>query len=150
MKVQVLQRIALVSALAVAGCGSHGSKPVPVACKEGPGPIRAALARAPARVELGGTPLSGCLTRGAEPADVQQVGAAYVSVAAELAEVARGKPEGQEALRLGYLVAAARRGAGGTQGIHDELIRRIEQETNGVDTGSAAYRRGYRAGRDHG
>jgi len=86
----------------------------------------------------------------ADPGRTRSVGAAYVSVAAELAEVARGKPEGQEALRLGYLVAAARRGAGGTQGIHDELIRRIEQETNGVDTGSAAYRRGYRAGRDHG
>jgi hypothetical protein len=112
--------------------------------------VRAALARAPARAELDGTPLSGCFTRGAEAGDVQQVGAAFLSVAVELAAAARAEPDGADALRLGYLIGAARRGAAGTQGIHDELMRRLQQETAGLDTRTAAYRRGYRAGRDHG
>jgi hypothetical protein len=54
------------------------------------------------------------------------------------------------ALRLGYLVGAARRGASETQGVHDELIRRIEQELAGVDRRSPAYQRGYDAGRARG
>jgi hypothetical protein len=159
MRVQVLQRMAsakrgkapalLAMALAVGGCG-NGDHAVPVACKGGTGPVRAALARAPARVDLDGTRLSDCFTRSSDPADIQQVGAAYVAAAAGLADGARLRPEGPEALRLGYLVGAARRGAGRTQGVHDELVRRIEQELGGVNTRSAAYRRGYGAGRDHG
>ena len=161
MRVQVLQRMpsakrgkalaALAIALSVGGCSSDGDDgAAPVACKEGPDALRAALARAPARVELDGTPLSDCFTRGAERADVQQVGAAQVSVAASLADAARLRPSGPEALQLGYLVGAARRGASETQGVHDELVRRIEQELNGVDTRSPAYTRGFRAGRSRG
>jgi hypothetical protein len=161
MRVQVLQRMAsakrgkalaaLAIALSLGGCSSDGDDgTAPVACKKGPDSLRAALARAPARVELDGTPLSECFTRAAESADVQQVGAAQVSVTAALADAARLRPEGPEALQLGYLVGAARRGAAATQGVHDELVRRIEQELNGVDTRSPAYLRGYRAGRSRG
>ena len=159
MRVEVLQRmaprkrgkaLALAIALALTGCSDSGDEAVPVACKEGPDAVRAALARAPEQVELGGTPLSQCFTRGASGADLQQVGAAYVAAAARLADEARLRPEGAGALRLGYLVGAARRGASGTQGVHEELMRRIEQELIRVDTGSAAYRRGYEAGRSRG
>ena len=38
---------------------------------------------------------------------------------------ARRRPDGPEATRLGYLVGAMRRGASATQGIHDEMIRRV-------------------------
>jgi hypothetical protein len=161
MRVQVLQwmrpakqgKSLLVLAIALSfaqGCSREDSSPVPVGCKEGPASVRAALARAPARVELDGTPLSECFTRGSDAADLQQVGASYVSVAARLSDAARRRPDGREALQLGYLVGAAKRGEARTQGIHYDLMRRIEQELNGVDTTSSAYRRGFRAGQEHG
>lgn len=161
MQVQVLQRMTLgkpgkallgvAIALAIGGCSKQESDPpAPVACKEGADSIESALARAPARVEVGGTRLSECFTRGVSSSDLQQVGASYVEVATRLAERAKRQPDGPEALRLGYLVGAARRGAGETQGVHEELIRRIEQELIGVDTATAAYRRGFDAGREGG
>lgn len=161
MRVQVLQRMRsakrgksllplAISLSLVAGCSTEDRSPVPVGCKEGPDTVRAALARAPARVELDGTPLSDCFTRGTDAADLQQVGASYVSVAAGLADAARERPDSPEALRLGYLVGAAKRGAARTQGVHDELLRRIQQELSGVDTAAPAYRRGFRAGQEHG
>ena len=136
--------------VALGGCSSQDDEPAPVACKEGPDSIQAALARAPARVEVGGTSLSECFTRGSESSDLQQVGASYVMVATRLAAAAKQRPDGPEALRLGYLVGAARRGTTETQGIHEELMRRIEQELIGVDTRTPAYRRGFRAGRERG
>ena len=161
MRMQVLQRmrsakrgksllVLAISLSLVAGCSREDRSEVPVACKEGPASLRAALARAPARVELEGTPLSECFTRGSDAADLQQVGASYVAVAARLADAARERPDGPEALRLGYLVGASKRGEARTQGIHHDLMRRIEQELNGVDTTTAAYRRGFRAGQERG
>ena len=160
MRVQVLQRMAslkrgkalalLATVVSLSGCSTDDGGPVPVACREGPETVEAALTRAPAPVELDGTRLSDCFTRAVDASDLQQLGASYVIVAARLAERAQLRPESADALRLGYLVGAARRGAAGTQGVHDELIRRIEQELGGVDTRSAAYRRGLRAGREHG
>jgi hypothetical protein len=160
MGLQVLQRMrsgkrgksfaALAIALAIGGCSKQEDKPTPVGCKEGPETIEAALARAPARVELGGTPLSECFARNSDSADIQQVGASFVTVATHLSAEAKQSPDGPAALRLGYLVGAARRGAGETQGIHEELMRRIEQELNGVNTTTPSYRRGLRAGRERG
>lgn len=163
MGLQVLQRMApakrhkaavlatlLSGALLAAGCSRDQEESVPVACKEGAGGLRAALARAPERVELDGTALSDCLARGAEGGDVQQVGAAFVAEAARLAGAARTEPDGPDALRLGYLVGAARRGAAETQGIFDELIRRLDQELTGINTSTGSYRRGYEAGRSRG
>jgi hypothetical protein len=112
--------------------------------------VRAALVRAPATVELDGTPLSGCLARGSSAAEVQQVGSAYLSVVAELADEVRRRPFGPTALRLGYLVGAIRRGAADTQGIHDEFLRRVGQELTGINTSTDSYRIGYEAGRARG
>lgn len=160
MGLQVLQRMrsgkrgkslaALAIALAIGGCSKQDDDPTPIGCKEGPERIEAALARAPARVELGGTPLSECFARGSDSADLQQVGASFVSVATRLALDAKRAPDGPAALRLGYLVGAARRGAEETQGIHEELMRRIEQELIGVNTRTPSYRQGLRAGRERG
>ena len=162
MRVQVLQRMALgkqgkallglaIALAAAGGCSKQDSDdPAPVACKEGAATIEAALARAPARVEVGGTALSECFTRGGTSSDLQQIGASYLAAATHLAERAKQRPAGPEALRLGYLVGAARRGAAETQGIHEELLRRIEQELIGVNTRAAAYRRGFEAGRARG
>jgi hypothetical protein len=57
------------------------------------------------------------------------------------------------ALELGYLIGAVRKGARTTNGIHAEIVRRLEQVT-GLDGPSprrrAAYGRGLRAGERHG
>lgn len=133
--------------LALGGCASEEPASVPVACKSGPEAVRLALSSAPEPVRLDGVPLSGCLTRASDSADLQAVGASYVEVAAELAREARRDPEAAAAEQLGYLTGAVRRGAAATQGIHDELRRRLEQELSVVDTGSAAFQEGERAGR---
>lgn len=141
---------ALAIALGVGACSQDDESAVPAACKSGPDPIVDALAAAPGEVRLDGTPLSGCLTRSSDPADVQAVGATYVEVAARLAPEARRDPDGAAATRLGYLIGAVERGAGETQGIHEELIRRLEQEASVVDGASAAFQEGERAGRASG
>ena len=123
---------------------------MPSACHEGDGAVRTALERAPAEVRLEGTPLSQCLVPASAPGDVQEIGSAYIAVAADLAYEARAQPDGRAATRLGYLIGAVRRGADRTQGIHAELVRRLEQELVIVDTRSRAFREGERAGRESG
>lgn len=140
----------LALALALGGCSREVVTTVPVECKGGPDTVRSALASAPAEVSLDGVPLSGCLTRASDAGDLQAVGAAYIDVAAELATEAHRNPDGPEATQLGYLTGAVRRGAARTQGIHDELLRRFEQELSVVDTSSTAFEQGERAGRASG
>lgn len=133
-------------ALALAGCGSEGGDGVPGACTNGAGTLRAALRSAPAPVRLDGAKLSDCLSDESEGENLQVVGGAFVEAAAGLAAVARRSPEGREALQLGYLIGAARRGGSDTQGVHTELLRRLDQELGAVDIGAQAFRRGLRAG----
>lgn len=136
----------MLSAAALAACGSD-ARPPPAACTDGPGPLRRALAQAPGRVTLDGDPLSACFTKGSDADDLQRVGSAWVSVAAELADDARRNPEGEAALRLGYLVGAAHRGAGNSPGLHMDLVRRLDQESRPLGRRSRALRSGLRAGR---
>lgn len=143
--------LALLAGLALAGCGREEEAQLPAACRVGAPAVAAALREAPGDVRLdGGTPLSDCLVRTSEQGDVLLVGEVYLQVAARLADAAAAAPSGPAALRLGYLMGAVRRGAEETQGIYDELLRRIEQETARVDRTSPAYRRGERAGRQSG
>jgi hypothetical protein len=133
---------------ALGGCGHGGPGKLPAAClfPGGEASVRAALRSAPHPVRLSGTPLSKCLVREADAADVQSVGAVYVDVASTLAATARTSPHGSAATQLGYLEGAVKRGASKTAGIHYELERRVQQELDGVDTGTAEYTRGERAG----
>jgi hypothetical protein len=142
------QIAAFLCATLLAGCGDDEER-VPAACMEGPAAVRAALADAPGPVRLDGTPLSACLVEGASGGELQAVGTSFLQAASPLAREARENPGGRAALELGYLVGAARRG-GSTQGIHAELLRRLEQELAGVDTRSRAFVRGERAGRNAG
>lgn len=143
--------VLLTAALALGGCGQDERTELPVACKLGQPAVESALRAAPGDVRLAGdTRLSDCFVRTSEQSDVLVVGEVYLGVAAGLADAALADPAGPEAVRLGYLMGAVRRGAAKTQGIHDELLRRIEQETARVDRSSAAYRRGERAGRKSG
>ena len=136
---------ALLCAALIAACGGDDDEALPAACSEGPAAVRSALADAPGPVRLEGVRLSECLGENASGGHLQAVGASFVAAAGGLAPAARRNPEGRAALELGYLVAAARRGGGSTQGVHDELLRRLEQELAGVDR-SSSFRRGVRAG----
>ena len=137
--------LALVATV-VSGC-REGERELPAACEAGADAVGTALTRAPGEVRLdGGVKLSSCFVPESSAGEVQRIGATFVEVAADLALTARRRPNGKEATRLGYLMAAVRTGAARTQGIHDELLRRIEQELIGVDTATAAFRAGERAG----
>lgn len=132
---------------AAAGCARQERGELPVECRAGRAALRAALDRAPAPVRVDGVPISACFVRSGDASDIAAVGSDYLAVASDLALRARRHPASEDAVRLGYLVGAMRRGSARTQGIHDEMIRRIEQELVLVDTGSEAYRRGESAGR---
>jgi hypothetical protein len=140
-------RLAPLALVILASCRSDGAESLPSACLEPAGPLREALSQAPAPVDLAGMPISGCLVKSGGSDQIQRVGTGYVAVAAELGAAAADEPEGEEALRLGYLVGAVRRGSHRTQGIYSELVRRIEQEAATLPERSRAYARGERAGR---
>jgi hypothetical protein len=133
-----------------AGCGSSDEGGIPAGCPEDANQVIAALRVAPRPVRVHELALSDCLTKGSSGEEVQRIGAAYVPAAARLADEARRKPRGGAALRLGYLVGAAERGAARTGGLHSELVRRLQQELEAVEAGSDAARRGRRAGRASG
>jgi hypothetical protein len=137
-----------VLALAAGGCRTEEPK-LPAACRGAPASIAAALRVAPAPVRLrDGTRLSTCLRRARSDAELQGVGLAFTSVADALA--ARIASSDAVAVELGYLIAAARRGAQKTNGVGLELQRRLEQSV-GVDgpppARRAAFSRGAAAGK---
>lgn len=139
--------VALLVALLLAGC-AEDSADVPAACLGDPSAIERALARAPARVKLpDGTPLSTCVSRARSDADLQTLGTSLMKVADSLST--RARTDNTTALRLGYLVGAARRGVAKNPGLAVNLGRRLEQVTM-APRGSAAVRaallRGQRAG----
>jgi hypothetical protein len=99
---------------------------LPVVCTEGGRSIAVALRAAPGAVALrDGTRLSTCIAQARADAEIQTVGSIYTRVADDLA--ARAGISDSAALRLGYLIGATRRGARHTSGIHQELVRRLEQ-----------------------
>jgi hypothetical protein len=128
-----------------AGCG-ESTRPPPAVCTERPEAIAAALGGAPGRVRLaGGIPLSECVRRARADADLQSVGSVLTAVADGLRT--RASADAGAALRLGYLVGATERGGRHTNGIHAELIRRLEQDAALPGAAVAAFQRGLRAGR---
>jgi hypothetical protein len=125
------------------GCGNDEHR-VPVACLDGN--VAKALSAAPGQVRVGGTRLSECFTRAANPAEIQQVGTVFIAAAERLAARARTAPHSAAALQLGYLIGAVRHGTSRTQGIHYETRRRIEQELIGVNTRAPEFVQGEKAG----
>ena len=139
-------RAAAIACIAVlaAGCGGGRSESLPAACTEGPGAVLKALAKAPGAVSIQGTPISHCFNRDAAGDDVQIVGTNLLAAAQQLGDRAKAGDR-QAALRLGYLLGAARRGAR-RNGLGSEIVRRLEVETSGLGATRAAYERGLRAG----
>jgi hypothetical protein len=140
-----------------AGCGSPDDS-TPVACLEGAPAYLRALENAPGEVELGGTtPISECLAPNQTGGDLASVGVAMLKATTTLNAEARSKPGGAANVQLGYLLGAAQRGAEQTEGIHDELVRRLSAAAR-YSPGNRplpatfldAYRRGFDAGRERG
>ena len=149
----------LLSALALAavGCGSQDDS-TPVACLEGAVAYEKALREAPDGVLLGGeTPISDCLAENQKAGDLSSVGEAMLETATALSAEGREEDGGDAAVRLGYLIGAAERGAETSEGIHSDLVRRLTVAARYAPGGQplsqrflAAYREGFDAGRSGG
>ncbi len=135
--------VAVAIVAVVSGCGS-GTEKLPAGCTEGARAFQLALARAPGVVTVDGTPISRCFPRGADASDVQIVGTYLLTVAQDLSTSAQGG-DAKSALRLGYLIGAAQRGAK-RNGVSSEMVRRLEAETVGRAGVHDAYERGRKAG----
>jgi hypothetical protein len=138
----VKRAAAIVLVLAAAGCARDRDAELPAACTDSPDAFVGALAAAPSPVRIDGARISECLAKDSSTADVQALGVVVL-------EAARRLGQERDAVGLGYLVGALRRGASGSQGIHFELVRRVEQEARPFAE-SAAFERGRRAGRSSG
>ena len=143
-------RLPLVAAALAAGCGAEPAQMSPL-CVE-TGALERALAAAPRAVALtDGTTLSRCVSSAGSAAELQDFGLTATRVAERLERRAERDPDA--ALRLGYLVGAARVGAEQTNGVNVELIRRLERSAALDDAPAAAQgalARGLRAGRSLG
>jgi hypothetical protein len=134
-----------------AGCGGGDDDPGPAAaCSASPEVVERALERAPSPVTLeGGARLSDCVARARSNAQLQTTGLVLTRAADHLAERAQ-RGDRDAALRLGYLVGAARRGAARTPGLQAQLQRRVESAAAFLADGDADMRaalaRGVRAG----
>ena len=107
---------ALCSGLAVAGCGGPTDS-TPTVCLEGPS-FYLSKGR-------DGVLISDCLAPNQTAGDLATVGEAMLRATTKLNAAARVEPGGGANLQLGYLLGAAQHGADETEGIHDELVRRL-------------------------
>ncbi len=149
-----LSTLAVAAVLAVAGCGDGGDG-TPAACLEGRGAYLGALGNAPDEVRLSGeVPISDCLSQNQAGGELATVGATMVAVATQLNREARTEPGGSAAVRLGYLLGAAERGAEETEGIHADLLRRLDAAARysprGSEPPSASFQRACERGHEAG
>jgi hypothetical protein len=105
----------------------------------------------------GETLISECLAENQQAGDLATVGTALVAATTRLNSEARAEPGGDANLQLGYLLGAAARGAGSTDGIHAELIRRLSTAARYSPDNQplpaaflSAYREGFDAGQARG
>jgi len=140
-----LLSLTVVACVAVAGgCGAEGES-TPVACLEGPAFYE--------ERHRDGVLISECLTENQGGGDLAEVGTAMLSAATNLNGEAREAPGGEANVQLGYLLGAAQRGADETEGIHDELVRRLAAAARYSPDNRPlppAFRRAYRQGFDAG
>ena|SRR5947209_18207692 len=137
------------AAAALAGCSS-GSDPFPPACGDPASSFEQALTAAPHPVRVEGTAISSCFARRDQQADIETLGGSLTTAAEDLAAKVRMDPRSAAATQLGYLIAAAERGGSRTDGIHSELLRRLQLELDGLDTHTPQYAAGRAAGRRFG
>lgn len=144
---------ALALTLLAVGCGNMDDS-TPAACLEGAGAYLAALGDAPGEVRLSGeVEISECLAENQQAGDLATVGAAMLGTATRLNAEARAEPGNGANLQLGYLLGAAQRGAARSEGIHDELVRRLAAGARYSPDNRplpASFQRAYREGFDAG
>jgi hypothetical protein len=127
------------AALVAVGCGAADRETLPVACLDGDGAVVRALRAAPGPVTLDdGTRLSACVSGAQADSELQSVGLILSTAAERMAA-------GGDAVGLGYLIGASRRGAEQSAGIALELVRRLESAARQVDD-AAGLREGLHAG----
>ena len=139
-------------ALLGAGCGSGDDEETPAPCLQGANAFLEALPEAPDEVRLqGDVAISSCLVDNQPAGDLARLGTGLIEAATTLNAQAIGRP--LHAVQLGYLVGAVRNGAEDTNGIHADLVRRIEAAAELSPGGrplppafETAYRRGREAG----
>jgi hypothetical protein len=156
--VRRLAPLALLVTVALAGCGSADQDKTPVACLNGQKAFSVALRDAPGKVRLAGdVPISDCLVHNQGTGSLITVGGTVVRVATRLNAQAHADPGGAPTVQLGYLVGALARSAEDTQGIHADLLRRVEAAALYSPAGKPppepfdhTYEKGYAAGKDHG
>lgn len=146
-----MRRLALTvmsTAILLAGCGS-ASDATPTVCFEGPSFYL--------QGGRGGVLVSECLPANQKAGELARVGVAMLRATTKLNAEARARPGGRANVQLGYLIGAATRGGAETEGIHDELVRRLTAAARYSPdnrplpaTFLAAYQRGYDAGRARG
>ena len=147
-RVPALTVVALV--VGAAGCGSSGPPETPAACLSCPGVYLHALRDAPGEVRLeGSVSIGDCLVDEQSGGEIADIGQATVSAATRLNATGRHDPAGEAPLELGYLVGALEQAAGGTGGIHQDLVRRIETAARFAPQGQrlpADFQRGFGQG----
>ena len=132
----------------LAGCGGTDDS-TPTACLEGPSFYL--------QEGRDGVLISECLPKNQKAGDLATVGLAMLRATTKLNAEARAEPGGAANLQLGYLLGAAERGAEETEGIHDELVRRLTAAARYSPdnrplpaTFLATYKRGFDAGQARG
>ena len=149
MRCAALLALLLSLGVIAGGCGGPDDS-TPVTCLNGPGAYLGALGDAPGEVELSSEgPISECLAENQSGGDLATVGAAMVTAATRLNAEARAEPGGDANVQLGYLLGAAERGEQRSEGIHADLLRRLEAAalySPGARPLPPAFRQAYRRG----
>ena len=138
--------------LLVAGCSEQGRPAPSPECSAGADAVATALEAAPGEVRLvDGTRLSDCVRNAYSDADQQTLSIVLTDVAEDLE--AEAAEDADAALRLGYLVGAARRGAPSESSLQFELVQRLERSAGSSrlsPAGERALQEGLRAGEARG
>jgi hypothetical protein len=153
--------LALAASLVLTACGSsdRDGGETPLACTTDPQVYLDALDTAPDSVLIDGeTPISACVVPDQSAADLSDLGTALVKAASQLNSEAREDPDGEAAVQLGYLVGSVEEGASETQGLHADLVLRLNSaaryagEKDGALPASfeRAFGAGYAAAREAG
>ncbi|HWM64544.1 MAG TPA: hypothetical protein VNP96_11225 [Solirubrobacterales bacterium] len=157
MQSRPIAALGIIAVAVASGCGGT-SDATPVACLDGAGAYLGALGDAPGEVKLSGeVPISDCLAENQKGGDLATVGTTMLTVATKLNAEARRDPGGDANLQLGYLAGAAERGAERSEGIHADLVRRLETAAR-YSPGEGAlppafeqtFEEGFEAGREDG
>jgi hypothetical protein len=164
MRAQIFIALAASAALVI-GCGNSSSatpdpsgSSTPAACLQESDAYMQALRTAPGTVRLDNkTPISNCLGKNRDADDLDTVGVAMVEAAKQLNAEARAKPGNAANVQLGYLLGAVRRGSDISEGIQDQLVRRLSSAAGYSPNNESlsreflrAYTEGFNAGSTNG